>query len=60
MQQIDPVGGGPARPASWRMPTGKQIEKMAKQIAVSRPHPAAQDDGWWQSVMNDPTLDRST
>jgi len=48
------------RPASWRMPTEKQLEKMAKQAAIQPASPAPQDDGWWQSVLNDPALDRST
>jgi hypothetical protein len=38
------------------MPTEKQLEKMARQP----PSPAPQDDGWWQSVLSDPALDRAT
>lgn len=48
------------RPASWRVSTEKQLEKIAKQAARQSASPPAADDGWWQSVMNDPALDRST
>ena len=48
------------RPASWCLPTEKQLEKMAKQAALQPASPAPQDDGWWQSVLTDPALDRST
>ena len=41
------------------MPTEKQLEKLAKQAARQPPSPPV-DDGWWQSVLNDPALDRST
>jgi hypothetical protein len=42
------------------MPTERQMEKMAEQAERQTPPPAAQDDGWWQSVLSDPALDRST
>jgi len=47
------------RPASWRMPTPKQMEKLAAE-AVRRPSPsAAAPDaplpaGYWESVLKDP------
>jgi len=46
--------------AYWRMPSPKEFEKMAKQAVQQPPSPAPQVDGWWQSIMNDPALDRST
>jgi hypothetical protein len=39
--------------AYWRMPSPKQIEKMTAQ-RPAEPAPAATDDGWWDSVLNDP------
>src|SRR5204863_4621754 len=47
------------RPASWRMPTPKQMEKLAAEAAL-RPVPsAAAPDAplpaeYWESVLNDP------
>jgi hypothetical protein len=42
-------------PASWRMPSEKQLEKM------KAPSPReAPEDGWWNSVLSDPALDRSS
>src|SRR5438067_1813638 len=47
------------RPASWRMPTPKQMEKLAAE-AVRRPDPSASapdpplPDEYWESVFDDP------
>ncbi|UVO36016.1 hypothetical protein KUL72_32850 [Bradyrhizobium arachidis] len=47
------------RPASWRMPTPKQMEKLAAEVA-RRPSPStATPDaplpaGYWESVLEDP------
>jgi hypothetical protein len=47
------------RPASWRMPTPRQIEKLAQnrpqapginEVGPDSPPP----DGWWSSVLADP------
>lgn len=46
--------------AYWRMRSPKEFEKMNKQAAQRPPSLASRDDGWWQSVMSDPELDRST
>lgn len=35
------------------MPTPKQLEKMAADAARKTPSPSS-DDGWWDSVLNDP------
>lgn len=37
----------------------QKFEKMAKQAAQQPPSPGPQDDGWWQFIMNELTLDRS-
>jgi hypothetical protein len=47
------------RPASWRMPTPKQMEKLATEAARRGPAPAAAPDAplpaeYWDSVLNDP------
>jgi hypothetical protein len=50
------------RPASWRMPTPKQMEKLAAAAAVSGKPPPARAPGpggemppeYWQAVMDDP------
>lgn len=48
------------RPASWRMPSPKQMEKLAKEHA-RRQSTAAPDQGepdeWWDSVLSDPRAD---
>lgn len=36
--------------AYWRMPSPKQLEKLAPQASSSR----SDDDAWWESVLNDP------
>src|SRR5260221_14669031 len=47
------------RPASWRMPTPKQMEKLAAE-AARRPSPSAAAPGaprpaeYWESVLKDP------
>ena len=41
------------RPASWRMPSPNQFEKMAREQRQGEA-PASEPDGWWQSVLNDP------
>jgi hypothetical protein len=47
------------RPASWRMPTPKQMEKLAAQAARRPAPPAAAPDAplpaeYWESVLKDP------
>jgi hypothetical protein len=47
------------RPASWRMPTPKQIEKLAAEAAPKAANPAAAPDAplpaeYWDSVLKDP------
>nr|WP_082512420.1 hypothetical protein [Afipia sp. Root123D2] len=47
------------RPASWRMPTTKQLEKMAErhvrqEVSLS----SSDEEAWWQSVMADPPSPR--
>jgi len=47
------------RPASWRMPTPKQMEKLAAEAANRRAPPAAAPDAplpaeYWESVLKDP------
>src|SRR3978361_2355126 len=50
------------RPASWRMPTPKQMEKLAAE-AVRRPSPSAAAPDrplpaeYWESVLKDPRAD---
>jgi hypothetical protein len=45
------------RPASWRMPTPKQMEKLAAQAARPAPPPAAPDAPlpaeYWESILKD-------
>lgn len=56
------------RPASWRMPTPKQMEKLAKASGVrtnvrpaARPCPADEmPPEYWQAVLNDASGDRVT
>jgi len=47
------------RPASWRMPTPKQMEKLASR---QRPERAARtdEDAWWDAVLSDPSAQQST
>jgi hypothetical protein len=51
------------RPASWRMPTPRQIEKLAAAVgreprAVRTPGPAdALPPEYWESVLSDPLAD---
>jgi hypothetical protein len=47
------------RPASWRMPTPKQMEKLAAEAARRPGRPAAAPDAplpaeYWESVLKDP------
>jgi hypothetical protein len=47
------------RPASWRMPTPKQMEKLATEATRRAALPAAAPDGplpaeYWDSVLKDP------
>jgi hypothetical protein len=46
------------RPASWRMPTPKQMEKLAAAVRKPGPLAAAPDRSlpaeYWESVLNDP------
>lgn len=50
------------RPASWRMPSPKQMEKLAREAArrrdIDRPHDSAPSDpmpdGLWDAVLADP------
>jgi hypothetical protein len=54
------------RPASWRMPTEKQMEKLAKASAVRGNAPPARTPGpgdemppeYWQAVLDDASRDR--
>lgn len=47
------------RPASWRMPSPKQMEKLAEQAARDRAAQRSEvpsdppTNEWWQSVLND-------
>ncbi|MEY9417977.1 hypothetical protein ABIF69_004419 [Bradyrhizobium japonicum] len=51
------------RPASWRMPTRKQMERMAAAVDRKAPAPAgpAPDDDlppeYWQALLDDPRAD---
>ena len=51
------------RPASWRMPNPKQIEKLAARSSAGRlrVRPLAPDDElpseYWQALLNDPRAD---
>jgi hypothetical protein len=50
------------RPASWRMPTPKQMEKLAAEASRRRGHSAAAPDAslpaeYWESVLKDPRVD---
>jgi hypothetical protein len=55
------------RPASWRIPTPKQMEKMAAAAAVSENAPSVPTPGpgdemppeYWQAVMDDPLANKS-
>jgi hypothetical protein len=49
------------RPASWRMPSPKQMDKLAREAArrrdIDQPDPAPNDpmpDGLWEAVLADP------
>jgi hypothetical protein len=47
------------RPASWRMPTPKQIEKLAAEAASRQGSPAAAPEAplpaeYWEAVLKDP------
>jgi hypothetical protein len=47
------------RPASWRMPTPKQMEKLTTEVARRPAAPPASPDGplpaeYWDSVLKDP------
>jgi len=46
------------RPASWRMPTPKQMEKLAREHARREEAPGAPDQPpppeWWDNVLSDP------
>jgi hypothetical protein len=47
------------RPASWRMPTPRQMEKLAAEAARQRPPPAAAPEDalpaeYWDAVLKDP------
>jgi hypothetical protein len=44
------------RPASWRMPTPKQMEKLAREqrAPAADPPGAPPPDEWWDSVLSDP------
>lgn len=54
------------RPASWRMPTPKQMEKMARLVggnAPARPGPAPGDDlppEYWRALLDDPRGDAAS
>ncbi|WP_354129310.1 hypothetical protein [Bradyrhizobium sp. i1.15.2] len=50
------------RPASWRMPTPKQMEKLAAEAARRPASPAAAPDAplpaeYWESVLKEPRAD---
>jgi len=47
------------RPASWRMPSPKQMEKLASRAGTERPA-RTDDDAWWDSVLSDPLINRET
>src|SRR5260221_2012425 len=53
------------RPASWRMPTPKQIEKLAalvgREPATARPNGVRDEmpPEYWQAVLSDPLADGS-
>jgi hypothetical protein len=42
------------RPASWKMPTPKQMEKLARERAREQPPAEAAPAEWWDSVLSDP------
>jgi len=44
------------RPASWRMPTREQMEKLASErpLLTQEPAPDESPDAWWHSVLADP------
>jgi hypothetical protein len=47
------------RPASWRMPTSKQMEKLAAEAVRKQATPVVAPEeplppGYWDSVLNDP------
>jgi hypothetical protein len=49
------------RPASWRMPTYKQMEKLAAEAARRQSLPAAAPDSplpaeYWDALLNDPRV----
>jgi hypothetical protein len=55
------------RPASWRFPKPKEIERIERMARMQRPAPAPElahgpadppSEAWWQSVLNDPAADR--
>jgi len=56
------IGGMTDRPASWRMPTPKQMEQMAAAVerkASSGPAPAQEDElppEYWQAILEDPRV----
>ena len=43
-------------PASWRMPTREQMEKLASQrrLTTSEPAPDESAEAWWDAVLSDP------
>jgi hypothetical protein len=53
------------RPASWRMPTPKQMERLANAAAIGKNVPPVHTPGlgdempaeYWQAVMDDPHAD---
>jgi hypothetical protein len=53
------------RPASWRMPTPQQMEKLAARIGVGGNMPTVRTPGpgdempaeYWQAIMDDPRAD---
>lgn len=50
------------RPASWRMPSPKQMEKLAKEAArrqSTAPTDRGEPDEWWDSVLSDPRAAQS-
>jgi hypothetical protein len=44
------------RPASWRMPSLQQMERLASQPPprTTEPAPGESPDAWWDSVLSDP------